>query len=237
MSKGCVLTPLASPCAMYVILTQQYWEAHAAVQLLPTSLQLHPGLGFSLSFIYILNLEIFFPEEITLTANLGREFPVVKILGRTHDLDLSSHAALLCHSFTICERGAEYLADTLGAVTNDCMQSTTGPMGTRLLMTAKHSSPTRNIRIAPVQEGETIFCMLVFLILFCYSANHFPYISFELKTYALFFFFLLVMFLFVTVQQVWFDQGLTVLHHKPNKTTKVVKGTGKIERSEENELV
>lgn len=58
-------------------------EAHAAVQLLPTSLQLYPGLCFSLSFIYILNIEISFTEEITLTTNLGREFPVVKILDRT----------------------------------------------------------------------------------------------------------------------------------------------------------
>lgn len=51
----------------------------APLTILPTSLQLHPGLQ---GFIYILNIEISFIEEITLTASRGRGFPVVKILGR-----------------------------------------------------------------------------------------------------------------------------------------------------------
>lgn len=38
----------------------------------PTSLQLHPGLQRS---IYILNIEISFSEEITLTVTRGRGFP------------------------------------------------------------------------------------------------------------------------------------------------------------------
>lgn len=119
--KGHVLTPLASLCAVCVILTKQHQEAQAAVQLLPNSLQLRPGPAFPPSFIYILNLEIFLPKEITLAANVGQEFPVFKILDTTHDLDLSSHAVLLCHSFTICEGETEYWADTLGAIMNDCI--------------------------------------------------------------------------------------------------------------------
>lgn len=119
--KGHILTPLALPCAACVILAKQHREAQVAIQLLPNSLHLHPGLALSLSFIYILNPEIFFPKEITLSANLGWEFPVFKMLDRTHDPDLSSHAALLCHSFTICEGETEYWADTLGAVMNDCI--------------------------------------------------------------------------------------------------------------------
>lgn len=81
VSECHVLTPLASPCAACVIPTQQHCEAPATVQLLPIPLQLHPALCFSLSFIYVLNIEIFSTKEITLTANLDRGFPVVKILG------------------------------------------------------------------------------------------------------------------------------------------------------------
>lgn len=94
-----------------------------------------------------------------------------KILGRKHDLDLSSHVASLCHSLSV--KGEENLAGTLGAVMNNC---TKGPTGRRLLVTARHSLPTRNMTTAPIHEPENMFLRKgAITSLFCYSANHFPH--------------------------------------------------------------